>query len=102
MTPPPQLPDRSSSPQGRRAGLPKPNSFLSALVLSAVLTLPAAQAPANAQDADTSLPFSAGYLVTGNYVDGAVDLTEQANPPDAEGLSTGIIHISGVPTEAEI
>jgi hypothetical protein len=51
-------------------------------VLAAVLVLPVAQVPAHAQNADASLPFSAGYLVTGNYVDGAVDLTEQANPPE--------------------
>jgi hypothetical protein len=71
-------------------------------VVAAVLLLPVAQVPAHAQNADASLPYSAGYLITGNYVDGAVDLTEQANPPDAEGLSTGVIHVSGVPTDAEI
>jgi hypothetical protein len=76
--------------------------LVGAVVLAAVLVLPVAQAPAHAQNADASLSYSAGYLITGNYVDGAVDLTSQANPPDADGFSTGTIHISGVPTDAEI
>ncbi|MGH9384603.1 MAG: Ig-like domain-containing protein [Vicinamibacterales bacterium] len=48
------------------------------------------------------LDFSRGFLVTGNYVVGGVDLTEELNPPDVDGLSTGIIHMSGVPANADI
>ena len=43
-----------------------------------------------------ALPFSKGFLVTGNYVVGGVDLTPQANPA-VNGYSTGTIPISGAP-----
>ena len=49
------------------------------------------------------LPYTGGYLVTGNYVVGGVDLTDDLNPSDpVTGLSTGSIQISGVPTDATI
>ena len=48
------------------------------------------------------LPYSGGILVTGNYVVGGVDLTENANPIDANGFSTGTIAMSGVPADADI
>ena len=88
--------DSSSAIGRRRRGL------LGTVMLAIVIALPAMQANAFAQTADAALPYSAGYLVTGNYVEGAVDLSEQSNPPDQDGLSTGVIHISGVPTDAEI
>src|SRR5215831_18168892 len=37
------------------------------------------------------IPFDRGLLITGNYVAGGVDLTPQANPPDANGIATGTI-----------
>ena len=40
------------------------------------------------------LPYSRGYLLTGNYVVSGVDLTEQQNPPDSNGMSTGTINIT--------
>ena len=43
-----------------------------------------------------ALPFSKGFLVTGNYVVGGVDLTSQANPA-VNGYSTGTIQITGAP-----
>jgi hypothetical protein len=49
-----------------------------------------------------ALPYSKGFLLTGNYVAGGVDLTEQTNPIDANGFSTGTIHMSGVPADADI
>jgi hypothetical protein len=49
-----------------------------------------------------ALPYSKGFLITGGYVASGVDLTEQANPIDANGLSTGTIHMNGVPADADI
>jgi VCBS repeat-containing protein len=50
-----------------------------------------------------ALPYSAGFLVTGDYVVGGVDLTSQANPADpVTGLATGTITIGGVPNDADI
>src|SRR6185436_7355556 len=41
-----------------------------------------------------ALDYAKGYLITGNYVASGVDLTEQANPVDQNGMSTGTIHIA--------
>src|SRR5215831_3240735 len=41
-----------------------------------------------------ALDYAKGYLITGNYVASGVDLTEQANPVDVNGMSTGTIHIA--------
>src|SRR5436190_805431 len=49
-----------------------------------------------------ALPYARSYLLTGGYVANGVDLTEQNNPVDANGFSTGTIHISGVPADADI
>src|SRR5262245_19149854 len=49
-----------------------------------------------------ALPYSKGYLITGNYVASGVNLTDQDNPVDPNGFSTGTIHISGVPADADI
>src|SRR5262245_51512053 len=49
-----------------------------------------------------ALPYSKGYLITGNYVASGVNLTDQNNPVDPDGFSTGTIHISGVPADADI
>ena len=48
--------------------------------------------------ASTHFPYSTGFLVTGNYVVGGVDVQGQS----ANGFSTGTIHISGVPANADI
>jgi hypothetical protein len=55
-------------------------------------------APAPPSDA---LPYSKGYLITGNYVASGVDLTND-NPVDQNGFSTGTIHIRGVPADSDI
>src|SRR5215470_15244126 len=52
--------------------------------------------------AGDALPYAKGFLLTGNYVASGIDLTEQANPIDANGFSTGTIHINGVPADADI
>ena len=54
-----------------------------------------------AQTADP-LTYGGGFLVTGNYVAGSVDLNDSLNPPDPNGLATGTIHITGVPADADI
>jgi hypothetical protein len=70
----------------------------SALVLLSVTAAHAQSAPVQ----DTPLPYSRGFLVTGDFVQGSVDLTPQANPTDANGLATGTLTISGVPKDADI
>src|SRR6476620_5530565 len=54
--------------------------------------------------ADTADPltYGGGLLITGNYVAAGIDLSEALNPPDASGLSTGTINVSGVPADADI
>jgi hypothetical protein len=74
---------------------------LLSFVALAWLALSGAGIHAQAPPSD-ALPYSKGYLVTGNYVASGVDLTEQANPIDANGFSTGTIHINGVPRDADI
>ena len=64
--------------------------------LACLLVLLFAQAGGRAAVGVDALPFSKGFLVTGNYVVGGVDLTSQANPADANGYATGTIPISGV------
>ena len=51
-----------------------------------------------AQDAD-ALPFSKGFLVTGNYIVGGVDLDPHAID---HGFITGTVPMSGVPADAEV
>ena len=46
-----------------------------------------------------ALPFSNGYLVTGGYVEGFVDLQQQSG---GGGFVSGTINISGVPPQADI
>jgi hypothetical protein len=57
---------------------------------------------ATAQPTQSALPYSRGYLLTGNYVVGAVDLNEKTNPVSPAGFSTGTISIAGVPRDADI
>src|SRR5215217_4941011 len=50
----------------------------------------------------SQLHYSRGFLVTGNYVVGGVDLTETANPI-VNGFSTGTIQVgNSVPANADI
>ena len=93
----PQLPvghrrhfDNSRS--ARWSGRPLTVAFLAGLL---VLLFAQAGGRAAVGGAD-ALPFSKGFLVTGNYVVGGVDLTPQANPA-VNGYSTGTIPISGAP-----
>ncbi len=51
------------------------------------------QVGSHAQGSEVKWAYSRSYLLTGNYVASGVDLTEQANPVNAAGLSTGTIHI---------
>ena len=47
------------------------------------------------------LQYAGGFLVTGDYAVGSVDLTNSTNPSSG-GFSTGTINISGVPANADI
>ena len=51
--------------------------------------------------AGDALPYSKGFLVTGNYVVGGVDLRDP-DSPTANGLVSGNIQITGVPAGADI
>src|SRR5688572_15101566 len=64
-----------------------------AVVVAVAFAVLLLQLGGGAQTGD-ALPYSRGYLVTGNYVVGGVDLTEQQNPADQNGLATGTIHIT--------
>ena len=64
-----------------------------ALALAAVF----AQSQGNAQ-LSNPLPYSDGFLVTGNYVVGSVDVAGQ----NVNGFSNGTIHMAGVPANADI
>ena len=70
---------------------------LLAVGLAALVTQPTAQA----QQGTDPLPYSAGFLTTGNFVVGAVDFTQSANPA-VNNFSTGTLNISGVPPNADI
>ena len=47
------------------------------------------------------LPYSRGFLVTGDYTIAGVDFTSQANPI-VNGFSTGTLSVSDVPADADI
>jgi hypothetical protein len=65
-----------------------------ATLLAVALAVSFTQIRGRAASTETDLPYSRGYLLTGNYVAAGVDFTEQVNPPDASGNSNGIIHIA--------
>ena len=69
-----------------------------AAVLSVSLMLMSSPQRGQAQAAD-ALPFSKGFLLTGSYVVGGVDLNPQAVD---HGFLTGTIPMSGVPAGAEV
>jgi hypothetical protein len=86
----------------RRFARLRPKKVAISAFLGLVVGLVVVQLRGQAQTTD-ALPYSGGYLVTGNYVVGGVDFTETVNPPDpVTGLSTGTIGITGVPSEASI
>ena len=70
---------------------------LAAGLLSIGLAALIAQTHGQAQG-QNPLPYSTGFLVTGNYVVGGVDIQGQS----VNGFSTGTIHMSGVPKDADI
>src|SRR5439155_23693773 len=72
--------------------------FVAAGLLSIGLAALFSQLPAHAQAAGGPLPYSNGFLVTGNYVVAGVDVQGQS----VGGVSTGTIHITGVPQNADI
>jgi len=78
-----------------------------ALVWAVALIIAVSPGIAQAQNAQVGggasapLPYSKGFLVTGNYVVAGVDLTPQANPADANGFATGTITIGG-PAQADV
>src|SRR6185503_8529229 len=82
--------------------------LVSAALLVLLFAQPRGQAPAT-----DALPYSKGYLVTGNYVIGGVDLEpgnmwwadrhdDDSIRRDANGFRTGTIRMKGVPDNADI
>ena len=70
--------------------------------LALLLVLLFAQVGGRAEPGD-ALPYTKGFLVTGNYVVGGVDVNE-TNPltPIVDGFVTDQITMSGVPDNADI
>jgi hypothetical protein len=66
-----------------------------------LLVLLFAQTGGQAQVTDP-LTYSRGFLITGNYAVSGIDLTEARNPPDIQGMSTGVINMTEVPEDADI
>src|SRR5262245_24092255 len=84
---------------------PKATRFSSSqarTAFAAAIVLLLAQIGGNAAPVPGELPFTKSFTVTGDYVVGGVDLKEDVNPPDADGMSTGEIVMSGVPADADI
>ncbi len=81
-----------------RGGLRKRAAMLALVV--AVLCAQTVGYATNPPPSD-ALPYSTGYLITGNYIAAGVDLTPLQNPP-VNGLATGTISVSGVPANADI
>jgi hypothetical protein len=65
-----------------------------ALTLVVLLAQTTGQAAPPQPQLPDALPYSRGFLVTGNYITASVDLTSQANPADAAGYATGTIPIN--------
>ena len=89
----------SSAPTARR--WPRLTAILSTLSLALLFAQTGTYAQFAAAVSDP-LPYSKGFLVTGDFVVGGVDFTPQANPADANGIATGTIAINGVPADADI
>ena len=70
-------------------------------LLIAAFALLFAQTGGQAAPGD-ALPYARGFSGTINYVVGNVNLTEQDNPIDQYGFSTGTISITGVPQDANV
>src|SRR5512143_2369271 len=66
--------------------------------IAVVMTVMSSQQRGQAQAGD-ALPFSKGFLVTGDYVVGGVDLDPHSA---ANGFITGTISMNGVPANSEI
>ena len=93
---------RSELPQAMR----KPTGALLAAVALALLLVQTGGRAAPGDSAN-ALPYSRGFLLTGNYVVGGVDFTSGQNPVDQNGLATGTIKFNDtlgnkVPDDAEI
>lgn len=67
---------------------------IAAALLAVGLAFSFAQLKSHAASDETDLPYARGYLLTGNYVASGIDLSENVNPVDQEGFSTGTIHIT--------
>ena len=75
--------------------------FANTALLIATFAMLFAQTGGQAAPGD-ALPFARGFSGPINYVVGSVNLTEQQNPIDQFGFSTGTISITGVPLNADI
>jgi hypothetical protein len=72
---------------------------MGAALLAAAIALLLPNTGSHAQGTD-ALPYSKGFLVTGNYVVGGIDLHPQINAP-VNGFATGEIHIGNVAPNPE-
>jgi hypothetical protein len=88
---------------GLMANGPLPRTSMKrAAMLALGLAVVFAQVPGQAAQAPLpgdSLPYANGYLVTGGYVDGFVDLQQASG---GGGFVSGTINIGGVPDQADV
>jgi Bacterial Ig domain len=84
-----------------------PRKKSTAVLLAVGLALLIAQTRGAAIPNPDPLSYDRGFLITGNYVVGGVDMTSQDNPADPNGLATGQIRFNStigneVPDDADI
>src|SRR5262245_9350746 len=94
-------------PSTTLAWAPRLRRVTAAALFSIGLVVLMTQQTGHAQQGTDPLPYSGGFLVTGNYVVGGVDLTHQNNPTQFDAnlgisFSTGTLNISNVPPNADI
>ena len=84
----------------RTLASPRLRKITAAALFVVTLVLLRTQAGGQGTVADP-LQYAGGFLVTGDYAVGSVDLTNSTNPSSG-GFSTGTINIIGVPANADV
>jgi hypothetical protein len=91
----------STSPLRRQRTRHPSSATFATAALAALVALVMQTSRVHTEQPAASLPYSRGFLVTGDYAVGGVDLRE-AQHPIVNGFSTASIPMSGVPVDADI